>query len=55
MQVKGLDYDKTFTPVVRFTTVHVLLALSTHLDLEIHQVDIKMAFLNGELSEEIYL
>jgi hypothetical protein len=54
-QVEGLDYDETFAPVVKFTSIHTLLAIAAHLDLEIHQVDIKTAFLNGKLDEEIYL
>jgi hypothetical protein len=54
-QVEGLDYDEMFAPVVNFTSIHTLLALAAHLDLEIHQVDIKTAFLNGKLNEEIYL
>jgi hypothetical protein len=45
----------THAPVVKFTSIHTLLALTTHLDLEIHQVNIKAAFLNGKLNEEIYL
>jgi hypothetical protein len=44
-----------FAPVVNFTSIHTLLALTTHLDLEIHQVDVKTAFLNGKLNKEIYL
>jgi hypothetical protein len=54
-QTEGINYDETFAPVVKFTTIQLLLTISAHLDLEIHQVDIKTAFLNGELTEEIYL
>jgi hypothetical protein len=54
-QVKGLNYDKTFAPVVKFTSIRILLALTAQLDPEIHQVDIKTAFLNGKLDKEIYL
>jgi hypothetical protein len=54
-QIKGLDYDETFAPIVKFTSIHILLTITTHNDLEIHQIDIKTTFLNGELKEEIYL
>jgi hypothetical protein len=54
-QVKGLDYNETFALVVKFTSICVLLALATQLDLEIHQFDVKTAFLNGKLTEEHYL
>ena len=54
-QVEGLDYTNMFAPVMKFTTIWSLLALAAQHDLEVHQVDIKVAFLNGELEEEIYL
>ena len=54
-QVEGLDYTDTFAPVTKFTTIHSLLALAAQHDLEVHQIDVKVAFLNGELDEEIYL
>ena len=54
-QVEGLDYMDTFAPVTKFTTICSLLALAAQHDLEVHQIDVKAAFLNGELEEEIYL
>ena len=54
-QVEELDYTDTFAPVTKFTTIHSLLALAAQHDLEVHQIDVKVAFLNGELDKEIYL
>jgi hypothetical protein len=54
-QRPGIDYDETFAPVAKFNSIRVILALAAKLDLEIHQLDIKTAFLNGDLDEEIYM
>ncbi|KIK13851.1 hypothetical protein PISMIDRAFT_17694 [Pisolithus microcarpus 441] len=54
-QTQGIDYTETFAPITKFSTIQVLLALAAQHDLEIHQMDIKSTFLNGELDEEIYL
>uniref|UniRef100_A0A0W0FDG7 Reverse transcriptase Ty1/copia-type domain-containing protein n=1 Tax=Moniliophthora roreri TaxID=221103 RepID=A0A0W0FDG7_MONRR len=54
-QVKGIDYDELFSPVVHFETVRVLLALAALEDWEIQVLDVKTAFLYGELDKEIYM
>ncbi|KAL0298982.1 UNVERIFIED_CONTAM: Retrovirus-related Pol polyprotein from transposon TNT 1-94 [Sesamum radiatum] len=54
-QKEGIDYEETFSPVVRFASVRLILAIVAHLDLELFQMDVKTAFLNGELDEEIYM
>ena len=54
-QIFGLDYDETFSPVARLDSMRILLALAAQEDWEIHQIDVKTAFLNGELDEEIYM
>ncbi|KAF2360595.1 Reverse transcriptase RNA-dependent DNA polymerase [Trinorchestia longiramus] len=51
----GVDYDGTFSPVVRFESVRAVLALAAKHNLQLHHLDVATAFLNGELSEEIYL
>lgn len=54
-QIEGIDYFKVFAPVLRFDTVRFLLAFVTQNYRELQQFDIKTAFLNGELEEDIYI
>lgn len=54
-QKPGVDYDETFSPVVRHSTLRLLMALSVELDLNITHLDVKTAFLNGILQEDIFL
>ena len=54
-QKEGIDYENTFSPVVRITSVRLILAIVAHMDLELYQMDVKTVFLNGELDEEIYM
>jgi hypothetical protein len=54
-QTFGVDYNETFTPVAKFVSIHYILALAAIEDMEIHQLDVKTTFLNGDLEEEIYM
>ncbi|KAJ1700426.1 hypothetical protein LUZ63_000205 [Rhynchospora breviuscula] len=54
-QEYGIDYEETFSPVVRFETVRLILALAAQLKKKVYQFDVKSAFLNGDLKEEVYV
>ena len=54
-QVEGVDYNDVFSPVLKHTSIRVLLALVASHDLELEQMDVKIAFLHGDLDEKIYL
>lgn len=54
-QIEGIDYNETFSPVVRYVTLRVLLAYAAIYDWEIDQMDAIMAFVQGTLDEEIYI
>ena len=54
-QKQGIDFQEWFAPVAKFPTVRILLALATHFDGEIHQMDVKMAFLYPEIKDEFYI
>jgi hypothetical protein len=52
-QVKGLDFDETFAPVARLELIHILLDYVTYHDFKLFQMDVKNAFLNGPIKEEV--
>ena len=51
----GLDYFDTYSPVTRISSIRMLIAIVAIYNLEIHQMDVKTTFLNGDLDEEIYM
>ena len=54
-QIFGIDYEETFSPVARFETVRLMFALAALHDWEMEALDVKTAFLFGELDEELYM
>ncbi|KAJ9536517.1 hypothetical protein OSB04_un000311 [Centaurea solstitialis] len=54
-QEEGIDYDETFAPVARLEAIRLFLAFAAHMNFKVFQMDIKNAFLNGKLNEEVYV
>ena len=55
VQRQGIDYDEVFAPVARLESIRLLLALTVSEGWPIHRMDVKSAFLNGELREEVHV
>ena len=54
-QKEGIDYEETFALVAKYTSIKLVLALAAVMKLKIHQMDVKTAFLNGVVEEEVYV
>jgi hypothetical protein len=54
-QIEGVDYDETFTPVARYTSIMSIIAIEVEMGRSIHQMDVKIAFLNDFINEEVYI
>ncbi|KAK9074591.1 hypothetical protein SSX86_007189 [Deinandra increscens subsp. villosa] len=52
---EGIDYQETFSPVSRKDSLRIVMASVAHFDLELHQMDVKTAFLNGDLHEDVFM
>lgn len=55
VQQHGVDFDEVFPPVARLDTIRVILAIAANQGWEVHHMDMKLAFLNGILTEEVYV
>jgi hypothetical protein len=54
-QKEGIDYEETFAPVARYTSIRTIIALSAKMKWKLHQMDVKTAFLNSVIEEEVYI
>nr|GEU90283.1 hypothetical protein [Tanacetum cinerariifolium] len=54
-QEDGIDFDESFAPVIRLEAKRIFLAFATHMNMVVYQMDVKTAFLNGNLLEEVYV
>jgi hypothetical protein len=54
-QKEGIDYEETFGPVARYTSIITIIALATKMKWKLHQMDVKTTFLHGVIEEEVYI
>jgi hypothetical protein len=54
-QKEGIDYEETFAPVAKYTSIITIIALATKMKWKLHRMDVKTAFLNGVIEEEVYI
>ena len=54
-QKEGIDYEETFAPVARYTSIRAIMALVAKLGWKLHQMDVTATFLNGVVEEEVYV
>ncbi|GJV47778.1 retrotransposon protein, putative, ty1-copia subclass [Tanacetum coccineum] len=54
-QEEGIDFKESFTPVARLEAIHIFIAFAAHMNMIVYQMDVKTAFLNGILCEEVYV
>ncbi|KAK1616634.1 hypothetical protein QYE76_022151 [Lolium multiflorum] len=54
-QIEGIDFGETYAPVARLESIRILLAYASHHNFKLQQMDVKSAFLNGPLHEEVYV
>jgi hypothetical protein len=54
-QIHGIDYDETFSPIAMLKSVWILIAIAAYFDYEMWQMDVKIVFLNGNMTEDVYM
>ena len=54
-QIEGIEYEETFAPLARYSSIRTILALSAQMGWHIHQMDVKTTFLNEVIKEEVYI
>ena len=54
-QKEGINYDETFSPIAVLKFIRILLSITAYYDYEIWQMDVKIAFLNGNIEKELYM
>jgi hypothetical protein len=54
-QKEGIDYDKIFAPVARYTSIRIIISLTSVFDWKLHQMDVKTVFLNDEVEQKVYI
>ena len=53
--MEGVDFDEKFAPIARLESIRILLAIASHLNFKLYQMDVKSSFLNEMLQEEVYV
>ena len=54
-QKEGIDYDQIFAPISRYTSIKIIISLASVFNWKLHQMDVKTAFINGEVEKEVYI
>jgi hypothetical protein len=54
-QKEGIDYEETFAPVARYTSIKTIIVVAAKMKWKLHQMDVKTVFLNGVIKEEVYI
>ena len=52
---EGIDYEETFAPVARYSSIRTIISLAVQMGWNVHQMDIKTSFLNGVIEEEVFI
>ena len=54
-QEEGIDYDETYAPVARLEAIRMFLAYASYMNFKLYQIDVKSAFLNGFIEDEVFV